>query len=233
METWLEWARGPMFGFAITFMILGLLRHVGLTFWEISRAMRRAGDKVVPCGQIARATLKWLLPVGKIKDRLIYSVSTVTFHVAVILVPVFLAGHIALWERSIGLSWAAIPNLLADILTLLALVTAVGLVVQRALARDSRRIARFQDYVIPIVLAVPFASGFLVMHPALNPASFEVMLFLHVVSGNLVLILIPVTKLSHMVLLPGTQLISEVVWHFPPDAGSKVAVALGKENEPV
>ena len=44
---------------------------------------------------------------------------------------------------------------------------------------------------------------------------------------------VPLTKLSHMVLLPFTQLVSELAWHFPPDAGRRVAVALGKEHEPV
>jgi hypothetical protein len=52
-------------------------------------------------------------------------------------------------------------------------------------------------------------------------------------SGNLLLVLIPITKLSHVALLPGVQIVSEVAWHWPPDAGSKVAVALGKESEPI
>ena len=43
----------------------------------------------------------------------------------------------------------------------------------------------------------------------------------------------PLTKLSHMILMPFTQLVSELAWHFPPDAGTRVAVTLGKENEPI
>ena len=30
-----------------------------------------------------------------------------------------------------------------------------------------------------------------------------------------------------------TRLLSEVAWHFPADSGRHVAVALGKENEPI
>jgi hypothetical protein len=52
-------------------------------------------------------------------------------------------------------------------------------------------------------------------------------------SANIVMILVPITKISHCVLLPLTQLVSEVAWHFPPDAGSKVAAALGKEGDPI
>jgi hypothetical protein len=52
-------------------------------------------------------------------------------------------------------------------------------------------------------------------------------------SANLLFILIPLTKLSHMVLLPEVQLVSEVAWHWPEDAGSRVAVTLGKEDMPI
>jgi hypothetical protein len=45
MESWLEWARGPMFIFAFSFMVLGLVRHLVLTVMQIVRTMQRAGDK--------------------------------------------------------------------------------------------------------------------------------------------------------------------------------------------
>jgi hypothetical protein len=94
-------------------------------------------------------------------------------------------------------------------------------------------LSRFQDYALPLVIAVPFATGFLVMHPAINPFAFQATLLVHVMSANVMFVLIPITKLSHAILIPGTQLVSEVAWHWPPDAGSKLAVTLGKENEPI
>ena len=233
MESWLEWARGPAFVFAFTFMLLGLLRHLALTAWETVRAVRRAGDKDIGYRQLLLATLKWLFPLGKLKDRLLFSLTSVLFHVAVLIVPLFLGGHIALWARSTGISWPAIANRLADVLTMIAIITAVALVVQRAAARATRALSRFQDYAIPLVIAVPFASGFLAMHPAGNPFSYEATLLVHVMSANLLFVLVPITKLNHMVLIPTAQLVSEVAWHWPPDAGSKLAVSLGKENEPI
>ena len=233
MESWIEWARGPAFIFAFSFMLLGLIRHVSLTIWEVVRAMRRAGDKSLPYRQMCIATLKWLLPVDKLKNEVLFSLTSMLFHVAIIIVPIFLAGHIALWDHGLGISWPAVPNQVADVLTIVAVVTAVALVVQRAAARATRALSRFQDYALPLVIAVPFASGFLVMHPAMNPFSYQAMLLVHVLSANLVLILIPITKLSHIVLIPTVQLVSEVAWHWPPDAGSKLAVTLGKENEPI
>lgn len=233
MDTLLNWARGPFFWAALTFMILGLARHVLVTLREVVRVTRRAGDKNMPYRKIAAATLAWLFPLRQLRHRTFYGLTSFVFHVAVIAVPIFLAGHIALWKRGAGISWAAIPNILADVLTLAAIVASVLLVVQRATARDTRSLSRFQDYFLPLYIAIPLAAGFLVMHPAWNPFPYEITLLVHVMSANILMILMPTTKLTHAVLLPSTQLVSEVAWHWPSDTGRKVGIALGKEGEPI
>jgi len=233
MDIWLQWARGPVFWTALFFMLVGLARLACLTGWEIVRAYRRAGDQTIPIRQVVMGTLKWLVPVGSLRNRWPYSLTTFVFHVAVILVPLFLAGHIELWKEGVGLSWPALPNTVATALTLAALAAAVAVVIQRRISGDARPLSRFEDYALPLLIAVAFASGFLVMHPAWNLFSLQSVLLVHVLTADLLLFLVPLTKLSHMILLPFTQLISEMAWHFPPDAGTRVAVALGKENEPV
>ena len=233
MEAWLEWARGPAFLFSFSFMILGLLRHVALTAWEVRRAICRAGDKRIPYLQLAIATLKWLFPVGKLGNRFFFGMTTLLFHISIIIVPIFLGGHIALWARGLGISWPAVSNDTADLLTLVATITAVALVIQRIAARDTRALSRFQDYVIPLAVAVPFATGFLVMHPEVNPLSYQAALLVHVMSANVLMVLVPITKLSHISLVPSVQLVSEVAWHWPKDAGGKVATALAKDEEPI
>ena len=233
MHVWLEWAMGPLFWTALAFMILGLIRHVGLTLWEGARAYQRAGDKGIPFGKVLATTLKWLIPIGRLRNRWLFSISTLLFHVGVILVPLFLAGHIKLWREGVGLSWPALPNGVATTLTWIVIAAAVAVVIQRAGAKDSRALGRFQDYALPLFITVPFLSGFLVMHPAWNPFNRDPTLLIHVLSADLLIFMVPLTKLSHMILLPFTQLVSELAWHFPSDAGSRVAVTLGKENEPI
>jgi len=233
MDVWLQWAMGPLFWTAFAFMVLGLLRHLGLTAWEGAKAYRRAGDKEFPVGKLVGTTLKWLVPVGRLRNRALFSLTTVLFHVGVILVPLFLAGHIKLWREGVGLSWPALPNAVSTTPTWIVIAAALAVVVQRVGAKDSRALSRFQDYALPLFIAVPFVSGFLVMHPAWNPLSRDPVFLVHVLSADLLIFLVPLTKLSHMILLPFTQFVSELAWHFPPDAGSRVAVTLGKENEPI
>ena len=116
-------------------------------------------------------TVKWLFPVAQLRQRAVYSGTTLTFHVAIIVVPIFLAGHIALVRAGIGVSWPGISHEAADVLTVVAVVTGMLLILQRALARDSRSLSRFQDYALPIAVMAPFVSGFLVMQRGIRSRS--------------------------------------------------------------
>ena len=49
-------------------------------------------------------------------------------------------------------------------------------------------------------------------------------------SANLIFLLMPLTKLTHAALLPGTQIVSEAGWHWPKDSGSRVGATLGNER---
>jgi nitrate reductase gamma subunit len=233
MEQWLEWARGPLFRLAILVLGLGLARLLILTGLGVFRAMERAGDQTLPLKNIAVATLKWLFPFKQLNNRLWYSLTSVTFHVGLILTPLLLGAHVLLWKRGLGVGWPALTQYPADGLTLLTIVAGLGLIIGRVANPFSRQISRFQDFALPPLLLVPFISGFLALHPLLSPLPYNLAMLIHAMSGDLILILVPFTKMAHCVLLPTTQLVSEVGWHFPADSGEKVALALHKEIEPV
>jgi nitrate reductase gamma subunit len=236
MEQWLEWARGPVFRACFAVMLLGLGRALLLNTVSIASLVyqSRKNGRAVAWGPVVNATLQWMFPVKKgFEARAVFSATSMLFHICIILTPIFLGAHILLWERGVGISWPAIGNVAADYLTLLAILTGVALLAQRVGARASRAISRPQDYFLPLLIIVPFASGYLAMHPHLNPFGYNGTMLVHVMSANLILLLIPFTKMSHVVLFPGTQLISEMGWHLRPGAGQQVAVALGKENKPI
>jgi len=236
MIEWLEWARGPAFRACFLIMVLGLARVVLLSTLNVVAIIRasRKNKRRVPWGEIAGATLKWILPFSKgVEQRAIFSITSMLFHVSIIVTPIFLGAHIMLWERSLGIGWPAIGNLAADYLTLIAVVTGIAMLAQRVGARTSRAISRSQDYFLPLLIVVPFASGYLAMHPWINPFDHTGTMFVHVMSGNLLFLLIPFSKISHAALFPVTQLVSELGWHLSPGAGQKVAITLGKEKEPI
>jgi nitrate reductase gamma subunit len=234
MHEWLEWARGPAFRFAILFLVLGVIRTVVLQVVAVRRILRQAGNRKIPFGEVLRDTVRWLVPNPRVTPGMrLFAVVSMVFHIAVIVTPLFLAGHILLWERGLGLSWPALDQRLADYLTWAGIGTALILLGQRVFSRASRSLSRPQDYLLLVLIGVIFTSGHLVVRPTLNPFGYEPTLLVHVLAGNLVLLLVPFSKLSHVVLFPFTQLVSQLGWHLAPDAGSRVAAALHKENESV
>jgi nitrate reductase gamma subunit len=233
MMEWLEWARGPAFIFSFTLMVLGLARNVFLTIFGIIRALNKAGDKTIPWKNVLRMSVSWMMPIRKLKERFWYSIASISFHIGVIIVPIFLIEHIALWRSGIGFGLPAVSNSLADIFTLTAIFMIFALLIGRVINPNARALSRAQDFILLLMLLIPFAAGFIAAHPVYNPFNYNAVMLIHVLGSNLVMCLLPFTKLCHCVLMPFTQIVSEVGWHFPPHAGDKAAESIGREVDAV
>jgi len=233
MDLWIETARGPFFRVALTIMILGLGYRVVVVVLQIATAWRRAADRRLPGMDIAAATLGWLVPVRLLRSRPVYSAASFLFHVGVIVVPLFLVGHAALLAGILPRGWPTLNSTVADGLTLACLAALVVLLVGRVAVKSARKLTRTQDAVILVVLLVTVLFGFLAAHPTQSPFDARAMLLFHILGGNLVLVLIPTTKIAHCVLYPFTQLLFQLGWHFPAESGRHVAIALTKEDEPI
>ncbi len=235
LEHWIALARGPFLRLALLAMALGLLRQVALQVWEISWAFHRAGDQVVPWGLAIRRNLQWLLPWRYLqrRERRAYNFTSFLFHVGVIAVPLFLAGHVAIWRGELGIGWWTLPPALADWLSVMTVVAAGGLLAGRAAHASSRRLSRFQDWALPVLCIVPFVTGLGVAHPEWSPVGAQGLYLVHLLSAELLLVLVPFSKLVHMVLFWVSQTSTELGWRFPPGSGERVRLSLGKESEGV
>ncbi len=235
LESWIAFARGPLLKLSLLAMAVGLLRQVALQVWEIGWAFSRAGDQVIPWRLALRRNLEWLLPWRYLRrrERAAYNLTSFVFHVGIIGVPLFLAGHVAIWRESLGIGWWTLPPALADWLTLATIVAAMGLLVGRAWNRASRELSHLQDWLLPILCAVPCATGFLTAHPAWSPFDAQLVYLFHLLSAELLLILVPFSKLVHMVLFWVSQTSTELGWRFPPGSGEHVRTTLGRSEEGV
>jgi nitrate reductase gamma subunit len=234
MEGWIEFGRGPLFRFTLCVMVLGLARLIALTAIAVFEAYGRNPDGIVPWRPIARQTLGWLLPLRRLWHmRPVYSLASVLFHVGILAVPVFLPAHLRLWRGAAGFAWPALPQGFADWLTLLTIATGAGLFFGRVLFRSARVLSRPQDYAWPPLLVLIFVTGYTAVHGQLSPRLYQETMFVHVYSADLVLVLMPFTKLAHCVLVPFSQAVTAVAWKFVPGAGERVAATLGYEERPV
>jgi nitrate reductase gamma subunit len=233
MDTWIELAKGSLFRISLAICLLGVAYRFGVAVWQINAAHRRAGDKQLPIGVIVRTTLSWLLPLRLLRLRPVYSLASLAFHLGIILLPLFFTGHVTLWGGVLPTWWPRLAAGPSDVLTIVALVGLAVILFSRLLNKASRDLTRGGDVGILLMLLILAASGYWAAHPLSSPFAPRAMVLIHIMAGNLALILTPLTKIVHCVLAPLTQLISEIGWRFPADSGKRVAVALAKENEPI
>jgi len=232
LDAWIELARGPIFRIALAICVLGLIYRVASVIWQLRITHRRAGDRNLPIATLWRHTLSWLLPFKLVSKRPFYGLVTLIFHLGIIGVPLFYGGHVHLW-RPAGFPWPVMPVGLADVLTLATIAALVAMLLGRWLVKASRQLTTREDIGILVLLLILGASGYLAAHPHVAPFAPRGLLLVHLLTGNLTLILIPTSKIVHCVLMPLTQWISELGWRFPASSGRDVAIALHKENEPV
>ena len=234
MQELLDFSRGTLFRLSFIIMILGLARILFLDIYNAVGAYRRAGDKKLAWGDAVRKTLRWIFPVkSAFTRRPIYSVVSILFHIGLILVPVFLLAHIQLWKDGIGLSWWSLPKNWADTLTLATIAGALALFLGRAGSKGARMLSRKQDYLWPPLLMVPFITGYLCANVALGPGAYQFVMLVHILSGELIFILLPFTKIAHCVLIPLSQFIIALAWKFPARVDDKICTSLNKKGAPV
>jgi nitrate reductase gamma subunit len=229
MEQWIDFAQGPLFALTFLIMILGLSRHVVIQVYSlIMRKGRRLRN--APWRKILREAGSWVVPVGHlIPGTKFFSVVSYLFHVGILVVPLFLADHIALWQRFLNVDLPEIGYAWADFLTLFTIGCALVLLSVRTLSQRVRSMSRRSDYTLLVAILAPFASGYLAMHPQYNPLRWNVMMLIHILSAELLFVVIPFTKLAHIVLFFFDR-ISQLHWQLRPGAGDKVAEVLyGKE----
>ena len=234
METILDFARGPLFRLTFIIMILGLLRILILDIYGAVEAYRRAGDKRLDWGSAASKTLSWIFPIkSAFTRRPIYSILSILFHIGLIITPIFLLAHIQLLKDSIGVSWWSLPHFWADFLTILTIIAALGLLIGRLGSSAARSLSRKQDYFWLLILSIPFISGYICANSALSPGAYQASMLIHILSGELIFILIPFSKIAHCVLMPVSQFIIALAWKFPARVDDKIAETLKKKGTPV
>ena len=225
MDHWIELAQGPLFTLTFLIMILGLLR---LFVLQVHALAIRKGRRLrnAPWTKILRDATTWILPVRHfIPGTVFFSSVSFLSHIGIILVPVFLDDHIVLWEALFNVNLPSIGREAADFLTLFTLVCIMVLFGYRTFGRRQRSMSSPMDYILLLMVFLPFASGYLASHPGGNPFPWNATFLFHILSAELLFVAIPFTKLAHIVLFMFDR-ISAVHWQLRPGAGDRVAHAL-------
>lgn len=202
MSNIITFLTGPGLYVSLGVFFVGLFVRFVLYFmgldWKLDRVAYKADLGHGLKGGVHSAA-KWLIPFGTYGWRAqpFVTVSFFMLHIGVVLVPLFLAGHNVILKEALGFSLPSMPQWLADGLTVTAIL-GLGLIILRRLALPEVRIlTTAYDYFIILLVLTPLVSGFMA---AQHFGNYEFWLLCHIFSGELMLILAPFTKLSHIAL---------------------------------
>ncbi len=141
----------------------------------------------------------WLVPFGSRSWRMnpVFTVLVFTFHACLLFTPIFLLAHNMILKDKWGISLPSLPEPVSDLLTVVVIITALFLILRRIALPEVRILTTFYDYLLMAITVAPFITGYIAYHQV---SDYQFWLILHILTGELMLVAIPLTKLSHMVL---------------------------------
>jgi len=146
-----------------------------------------------------KSIFHWLVPLGSISFRKqpVFGLVFYIFHLFLFMIPLFLLAHNILWQEAVGFNLPSLSDIVADYSTFLIMICILFLFVRRLVRPEVRAISKVWDYLLLLLVLSPFLSGYLTYHQCGN---YELMMILHIVTGELMLIIVPFSKLSHIIL---------------------------------
>lgn len=118
------------------------------------------------------------------------------FHVCIIITPFFVLAHNILLFESWRFKLYSFSELTTDILTIVFLSCAALFLIRRVFIRTVRAVSGIYDYLLLLITAAPFITGFLAYHQLVK---YETIIIIHILFGELMLIAVGLTKLGHMI----------------------------------
>ena len=197
-----EFVTGPLAWITFIVFFVGIIWRIvwyvrGLN-WQLDRVAYRQHMGYGLRGA-ARSIIYWLIPYGTHgwRNNRGFTAMFFIFHIGLLLTPLFLRAHNVLWQERWGFQLPSFPEGFSDLLTFLVIVAAVAIVLRRIVLPEVRILTTFYDILIIAIAVAPFATGFIAYH---HWGDYHFWLIMHILCGEIWLMAIPFTKLSHFVL---------------------------------
>jgi nitrate reductase gamma subunit len=151
-----------------------------------------------------RSIAHWIVPFATVNWRRhpVLTIVTFAFHICLILTPILLLAHVVLIQDAWDLSWWTLPDGLADLMTLIVIAGCMYFLVRRLVSPEVQYVTSASDYVILAIVAAPFISGLLAYYQWFG---YQTLVIVHILSGEVMLVAIPFTRLTHMLYAPLTR----------------------------
>lgn len=191
--------RGPLVWAAFIIFFVGILIQWGRML-RLTRK-RKAPPRILP-PPIKKRTSRRLrdimvfLRVSILGATPCIAVISFIFHVCLLITPFLVTAHNVLLDTAFGMSFLSASERITDALTLIVLFCGIFFLLRRFVVRRVRAITGPADLMLLAVATGPFLTGFLAYHHIWN---YQLMVTLHILSGEIMLVMIPFSRFSHMI----------------------------------
>lgn len=189
-------ARGLGFDIAITVFVVGML----LRLLEIL-SLGKKPDLSAPRGSGPEGALRTIvsrtLPRKSVFDNEpLRIINGYILHFGFFIVLFLYEPHIELFDTSLGISWPGLPSGVIDAVAAITVISLIAALVFRLNNKVMRFLSTPGDYLAWLVTLLPVLTGYLTYNHLLLP--YTLMLALHLLSVELLLVVAPFSKLTHM-----------------------------------
>ena len=195
MHTLYPFVTGPLAWLAFIIFIGGSIFQL-LRMWYLAKTRDPEVLRYFSLHYSLRSILAWGVPylARSWQKHPLVTAITFAFHICLLAVPIFAGAHVLLWDQFWGVRYWRLPSGLADIMTIVVIVACVYFAVRRWRNPVVSYVSSVQDWIVLILVFVPFATGFMAYHQLIH---YPTMLIAHIVSGEVLLAALPFTRLMH------------------------------------
>lgn len=199
----LTWVRGPGLNIAVGIFLLGV-------FWRLLEiySLGRKPDLSAPRHASGASGWHTILrrsvpPPGMLKRSPVSYIGGYIFHIGLAIVVFLFAPHILLIKNLTGLSWPALPSQFVDLAAVVTMAAMLMVLADRINKPTKRFLSTCEDWFTWAVTFLPVLTGWMAVQHLLLP--YTTMLALHILSVEILLVVLPFTKLFHAFTVFGSR----------------------------
>jgi nitrate reductase gamma subunit len=201
----LEFARGPFFYAAMLIFVAGMAYRLAAVIglgWSKDRVpLAPKGNKAKGVivsflkGILIWPFIPWVKNTFN-RNPLIY-IGGGLFHLGLFAAVLLGAPHMLVWKSLIGFGWATLPLPIVDWLSAAAIAGMLLLLINRMTHPVLKLLSGPAEYLAWLFVFLPMVTGYLMTHHLF--LEYEALFSLHMLSVDVLLIWIPLSRISHFV----------------------------------
>lgn len=167
--------------------------------------------------------IRYLVPWNQtVRKTPVFTLAMYLFHICIIGLALFVGAHLVGWKRNLGinLTFLELGEWTVRVMTYLTFLLFLYLVGRRIFSAAVRKLSTTWDFTLLILLIIPFITGYLMFDFGEkwfitgegDDTVYQYLVLLHIFSAEVILFLIPLTKMAHWLLFFPSRALIGIEW---------------------